>query len=185
MEQRYIMMKLLKYGARITYRRIWVSIKKLSGYKIMFGGQCLISPKCDLEVARDSVISIGKRVTAEINSLIAARSSSKVSLGSGVYINRNCIIVAHQEICIEDGVTIGPNCCIYDHDHDLKERGSFISKPIHIGKNVWIGANVLIMKGVSIGDDAIIAAGCIVTKDVPASSILIQKREDTIKQKLE
>ncbi len=149
----------------------------------MFGGQCLISSKCDLEIARNAVISVGKRVTAEKNSLIAARPSSNVSLGNGVYINRNCIMVAHQQISIEDGVTIGPNCCIYDHDHDLKERGSFITKPIHIGKNVWIGANVLIMKGVSIGDDAIIAAGCVVTKDVPASSILIQKREDTIRKK--
>ena len=54
-----------------------------------------------------------------------------------------------------------------------------------ICKNAWIGANVLIMKGVSIGDEAVIAAGCIVTKDVPAGSILIQKRENTVKKKSE
>ena len=179
------MMKFLKYGTRIIYRRIWVSIKKLAGYRIMFGGQCLISSKCDLEIARDSVVSIGKRVTAEKNCLIAARPLSSISLGNGVYINRNCIVVAHKQISVEDGVTIGPNCCIYDHDHDLKNRGAFVAKPIHIGKNAWIGANVLIMKGVSIGDEAVIAAGCIVTKDVPAGSILIQKRENIVKKKSE
>ncbi len=178
-------MKIIKYGFKILYRRIWVTGKRLTGYKIDFGGQCLISPKCDLEIDKKSFISIGKRVTAEKNCLIAARPSSNVSLGSGVYINRNCFIVAHQQIVIDDGVTIGPNCCIYDHDHDSKKRGCFITKPIYIGKNVWIGASVLIMKGVNIGDNSVIAAGCIVTKDVPPNSIIIQKREDNIRTKLE
>lgn len=178
-------MKIIIYGARIIYRRIWVSIKKLVGHKIEFGGQCLISSKCDLEIARNSSIHIGKRVTAEKNGLIAVRPSGTVFLGDGVYINRNCTIVAHQKIVIEDGVTIGPNCCIYDHDHDVMDRGSFITKSIHIGKNAWIGANVLIMKGVKIGEGSIVGAGCIVTKDVPSNSTLVQKRENIVRNNRE
>lgn len=70
-----------------------------------------------------------------------------------------------MHIEIQDGVIIGPNCCIYDHD--VSHRGEFNVDPIVIMNNAWIGAGVMILKGVTIGEGAIVASGSIVAKDVP------------------
>lgn len=115
-------------------------------------------------------ILIGKSVTIESGTLVRA-SRGKIKIGNKVYINRNCTIVANKEINIDSGTTIGPNVCIYDHDHDLKHRGNFICEKIEIGKNVWIGANVIILKGVCIGDNSIVAASSVVSKNIPEKSI--------------
>lgn len=85
------------------------------------------------------------------------------------------MIVAHESITIEGNVTIGPGTVIYDHDHDGK--GGYTTKPVHIGKNVWIGAGCIILRGVTIGDNSVIATGTLVTKDVPANVLRYDKRE--------
>ena len=59
-----------------------------------------------------------------------------------------------------------------NHEQDPKRRGELIPKPIHIGKNVWIGAHATVLQGVTVGDGAIIAAGAVVTKDVPSGIIV-------------
>lgn len=61
--------------------------------------------------------------------------------------------------------------------------GGYCVKEIYIDKNVWIGSNVVILKGVTIGADSVVASGCVVTKDIPANTILIQKRLNTVKQR--
>lgn len=97
-----------------------------------------------------------------------------------MYINRNVCIVAKETIRIGNHVSIGPNVCIYDHDHSRKSETGFITAPIVIGNNVWIGSNCTILKGVTIGDNSIIAAGSEITHDVPSNSVIYQKRTDTI-----
>lgn len=137
-----------------------------------------LGKNASIECANDSCIYLGTKFCLSCGSLIASRSKAKIIVGNNVFINRNCTIVSHDEIVIKDGVTIGPNCCIYDHDHDLLNRGRFKTARICIGENVWLGANVLVMKGVHIGDNSVIGAGCVVTHDVPANTILIQKRNN-------
>ena len=79
---------------------------------------------------------------------------------------------------IGDGTIFGENVKVYDHNHlykntsiSIKEQG-YSSAPIKIGKHCWIASNVVILKGVTIGDNCVIGAGCVVYKDVPANSIL-------------
>ena len=145
-------------------------------------GKLFLSRFSDIQVGVESRMRIGKHLTIESGSLLAARDNSELTIGNNVYINRNCQIVAHNMISIGSNVTIGPNTCIFDHDHDLHDHGKFCSSEIVIGEGSWIGANVIILKGVHIGNDSVVGAGSIVLKDIPDHSVFIQKRNDIIKQ---
>lgn len=105
---------------------------------------------------------------------------AQLSLGAKTYVNRNSCIVSKESISIGEHVDIGPNVCIYDHDHNPKSETGFVTAPIVIGNRVWIGAGSIILKGVTIGENAVIAAGSVITHDIPANSIVYQKRADTI-----
>lgn len=132
--------------------------------------------KCADIIAEDhSVVIIGKYVTVEKNSLVKAFGGGRVELKGNNYINRNCLIVSKECISIGSGTTVGPGTVIYDHDHNIHTSGDFVSKPVDIGDNVWIGANVVILKGVKIGDGAVVAAGTVVTRDVPPYTKLRNK----------
>ena len=99
---------------------------------------------------------------------------SHVHLGANVYINFNCTLVDDAQIYIGDGTMIAPNVTIVAASHPVSPRlraeGYGCNKPVHIGRNVWIASNVTVLPGVHIGDNAIIGAGSIVTKDVPGQS---------------
>lgn len=175
-------LKTINYRLRMVYMRMWCIVHRfVFRKKITIEKHCLISPLCDIEVDDNASLNIGKRVMVEKNSLLAVRSNACVTLADNVFFNRNCILVSHENIKIGKCARIGPNCCFYDHDHHFSyfEKG-YSTKPIVIGDYVWIGANVLIMKGVTIGEGAVIAAGSVVTKDVPAYSLFIQKRDTTM-----
>ncbi|MGR5577809.1 acyltransferase [Bacteroides thetaiotaomicron] len=151
--------------------------------KISIVGTPNIKDFANIEVGNNSELRIGSGFSMRQNVTLAVRDNSIFSIGSGVFINRNTIIMARKSITIADGVTIGPNVCIYDHDHDIYNRGGYFTAKVIIGKNVWIGANVVILKGITIGENSVISAGCIVTKDVPINTILIQKRTNTLIEK--
>ena len=141
----------------------------------------LIDSACKMEFDRGSVISLGNKVRADRGTFLGVREKARLSIGNGTYIGRSVNIVSHNSIEIGEKVTIGPNCSIFDHDHDYIRQDGFISKPIKICDNVWIGCNCVILKGVTIGKGAVISAGSVVTRDVPADTIVIQKRETSYK----
>jgi maltose O-acetyltransferase len=93
-----------------------------------------------------------------------------IRLGSGVFLNFNCVILDVVAVTIGDKTQIGPGVQILaaDHPRDPAQREAMLElgRPIHIGRNVWIGANALIMPGITVGDNAIIGAGSVVTRDV-------------------
>jgi len=96
------------------------------------------------------------------------------SIGKNVFINHACSFLDLGGITIEDDVLIGPrvNLITENHPADPAERRSLITKPIVIKRNAWIGANATILPGVTIGENAIVAAGAVVSKDVPANTIV-------------
>lgn len=138
------------------------------------------SVRSTIQISNHGHLTMGKRCIMENGSVIGLRNEGRLIIGNELYLNRNTIIICHKCITIGNGVTIGPGCYIYDHDHDANDESGFKSVPIEIGNNVWIGANVVILKGVSIGDNSVIAAGSVVYKDVPPNSTLVQKKECTI-----
>jgi maltose O-acetyltransferase len=99
---------------------------------------------------------------------------SNISLGAGVFLNFNCVILDVVEVTIGDKTQIGPGVQILtaDHPRDAAGRASGLEfgRPIHIGRNVWIGGGAIVLPGVTIGDDGLIGAGSVVTRDVPAGA---------------
>ncbi len=112
-----------------------------------------------------------KRLNIELS------KDGKLSVGNNVFFNNDVSINVMHRITIGDNVMIGENVKIYDHDHIFNpENGSYSSQgftlaPVIVGDNVWIGANCLILKGVTIGNNAVIAGGSVVAKDVPDNSV--------------
>ena len=100
-----------------------------------------------------------------------------IRIGSGVFLNFNCVLLDVCSIEIGDKTQIGPAVQIYaaDHPRDPEARRANLEngRPIRIGANVWIGGGAIILPGVTIGDDAIIGAGSVVTRDVPSGSIVV------------
>lgn len=99
-------------------------------------------------------------------------------IGSNNYFNRNVKIFCLKQIKIGNDCLFADSVSIYDHDHKfedlnrpIREQG-YLTRNVNIGNNVWVGTNSLILKGVRIGDNAIVAAGAIVTKDVPENSVV-------------
>ena len=90
-------------------------------------------------------------------------------IGKNVFINFDCVFLDLGGITIEDNVLLAPKVSLLTESHPInpKERPSLIPKPIHIKKNAWIGANATILQGVTIGENAVVAAGSVVSKDVP------------------
>lgn len=110
----------------------------------------------------------------------------KIYIGAHTYINRHTFLDATLSLSIGMHCGIGPNCYITDHDHGLDLAFSplqqpMISSPTKIGDRVWIGANVTILKGVTIGDDAVVGAGSVVTKDIPEKAIAVGNPAKVIK----
>ncbi len=97
-----------------------------------------------------------------------------IRLGAKVFINFNCTILDVAAVTVGDGTLIAPGVQILaaDHPRDAATRraGLELGRPVHIGRNAWIGAGALVLPGVSIGDDAIVGAGSVVTRDVPAGT---------------
>ncbi len=93
-----------------------------------------------------------------------------IQIGAGVFLNFNCVILDVVRVAIGDRTQIGPGVQILaaDHPRDPAERatGREWGRPITIGRNVWIGGGAMILPGVKIGDDAIIGAGSVVSRDV-------------------
>lgn len=104
-------------------------------------------------------------------------------IGKGVFINFNLTVQDDAEVVIDDGCDFGPNVTIVTPVHPMladerkrmrNERGEVkrlcYAKPVHVGKNCWICANTTILPGVTIGDNCVIGAGSVVTRDIPANS---------------
>jgi acetyltransferase-like isoleucine patch superfamily enzyme len=90
----------------------------------------------------------------------------RLKVGKHVFINHSFTAMAIGGITIGDGTMIGPNVTVVTDNHDLQNRMVLRCRPVHIGKNVWIGACA------TIGDNAVIAGGAVVTKDVEANTVV-------------
>lgn len=101
-----------------------------------------------------------------------------IRIGRRVYINRHTILDATEAIEVGDDCMIGPCCYITDHDHEpgpdgRPASGPLRARPVKIQARAWIGAHVTILKGVTIGENAVVGAGSVVTKDVLARTVVV------------
>ena len=97
--------------------------------------------------------------------------------GKNIYVNYNFTAVDDTHIYVGDNTMIAPNVILASAAHPLdpeeRRKGYQYNKPVHIGKNCWLGAGVIVVPGVSIGDDTVIGAGSVVTKDIPSGVVAV------------
>lgn len=100
-----------------------------------------------------------------------------IEIGENFYANHNLIILDCAKVTFGDNVFIAPNCGFYTAGHPLdferRNQGLEFAYPISVGNNVWIGGNVAVIPGVTIGDNTVIGAGSVVTKDIPSGVIAV------------
>lgn len=125
------------------------------------------------EILRGLLGSAGKNPWFEAPVHFAYGCNTHV--GDSVYANFNLTVVDDGEVFIGDHVMFAPNVTITTTGHPVhpsyRLKGAQFSLPVHIGDNVWVGANVVIMPGVTIGENSVIGAGSVVTHDVPANVV--------------
>lgn len=98
-----------------------------------------------------------------------------IVLGENFYSNHNCVILDGAKVTFGDNVFIAPNCGFYTAGHPLdveqRNQGLEYAYPITVGDNVWFGGNVIVLPGVTIGDNTVIGAGSVVNRDIPSGVI--------------
>ncbi len=123
---------------------------------------------------------LGQIIGAEIDETTALfpplyiNYGKHTKIGKNVFINFDCTFLDLGGITIEDGVFIAPKVSLLSEGHPLSpgSRHSLVPGHIHLKKNAWIGANATILPGVTVGENAVVAAGAVVSKDVPDNTIV-------------
>lgn len=156
--------------------------------KILFKINCLLKI-IFYKLIYGKKISFGSNFTFRKGfSLVIDDKNAFVKIDDNVFFNNYCTIASMASISIGKNTIFGENVKIYDHNHIYKDptipikNQGYSSDEIVIGENCWVGSNVVILKGVHIGNHSIIGAGNIVHKDVPENSILLAKQEIILKK---
>lgn len=165
----------------VAYNFVRFNAKKFLGCRnFHFSPIEMLGMNTKLTLHKKSSVCFGDRLISDGRMVIITDSNSKLQLGNGVYFNENAMISCKSQITVGDGCRFGPNVKIFDNNH-LYSASSGVSSehvtsPISIGKNCWIGANVVILRGTSIADNSVIGAGCIVQGSIPEGSLVTQDR---------
>ncbi len=100
-----------------------------------------------------------------------------IHIGDNFYANHNLVILDGATVKFGDNVFVAPNCGFYTAGHPIdaaeRNKGLEYARPITVGNDVWIGGNVCVLPGVTIGDDCVIGAGSVVVKDIPPHSVAV------------
>jgi acetyltransferase-like isoleucine patch superfamily enzyme len=145
--------------------------------RVRFGGFLhYLGPLVEVECGSGSIRFVGKNYLSRGTSLRS--DGGRITVGFNTFVNKDCQIVSMRSIAIGRDCLIAERVSIYDHDHGFSDPGvpfcrqGFVTAPVEIGDNVWIGANAVILKGVTIGSGSIVAAGAVVTKNVPSGVVV-------------
>lgn len=171
------------------YCRVEISMNSIINVKekLVIGNKENSKSKMETRISlnENSELKVNGEFFIGAGSDIRIFKNAKLEIGSG-YINGYTQIVCAEKIAIGNDVAIARDVVIRDTDaHDILNGQHKKVKPVKIGNHVWIGAKAMIMKGVTIGDGAIIAAGAVVTKDVPAKSLVAGVPAKVIKKDVE
>ncbi len=127
------------------------------------------------EIIKKILFSTGKNF--HIEQTFFCDYGYNISIGENFYSNHNLVILDCAKVEFGNNVFIGPNCGFYTAEHPLdverRIKGLEYAKPIKVGNNVWLGGNVVVLSGVTIGDNSVIGAGSVVTKDIPKNTVAV------------
>lgn len=160
------------YLGELTKMTIMGHLKMEQNFKV--GSNTYIAIHGHWEVKEGASIASGVNIGAR-----EPLHAGNLFLGIESQIGPNTIVDLCDDVYLADGAIVGPNCVIYTHNHDYKQangkalgKADVITAPVYIGQNSWIGTNVIILPGVTIGDNVVVAAGSVVTKSIPANCLV-------------
>ncbi len=168
---------------------IKILILNLRGYKVNYS--VLLGKHSYFFQSTKNAIKIGKNSRIGFGVRLEAGFRGKILIGNNVLIHDYSFIYAHNNLNIGDNSMISPNVFITDFNHKfphqkykhlLKSPTGYDDKKVMIGSNVWIGANSIILPGVTIGNNAVVGAGSVVTKSVPENTVVIGNPARIIKK---
>lgn len=162
----------------------YLLLAKVRNGKLIIGKDVVFSGKQIIRVSNHGNCTIGDKCTFS-NDIYLSVDGGNLQIGENVFFNYNCNVMCMKSIIIGDGCLFGGNITLVDNDHNYKEdnfSSQYIMGEIEIGKNCWIGSNVVIMNGSKIGDNCVIGSGSIVKDNISDNSVLIQKRQNIIKK---
>lgn len=126
-----------------------------------------------------SSLNIGKEVFFRDYCSVICWKDGTIDIGNNVFFNHGCSLNSLCSIMIGHNCLFGENVKVYDHDHRFREAltsriqsQGYKSSPVSIGKNCWLGSNVIILRGVTIGDNCVIGANCTIERDIPSGSVV-------------
>lgn len=178
-------MATVKSTSRATVRVLCTTVRLLCGRLIHGARLRFRQPTClalsdSVDLSHEASIDFGRKLRTRGRCIFNVQGQGKLLLGENVFLNNGCQIHCRKRIDIGSGTMLGPNVLIYDHDHAYQERvqtSDYLVEEVIIGERCWIGAGSIILRGTRIGDKCVIAAGSVVKGDVPAETLLIQKRK--------
>lgn len=179
-------MKKYLYALKSYVYFCFISLFKTHGFS--FTKANLIFPHCVFDFSTRAKVTFGYKITTRRNTQIAVRNDGILLIGDNTFFNSNCIITCHKYIEIGENCKFGPGCMLFDHDHNTSnqntiiEKNNFINDKIVIGEGCWFGAGCIILKGTIIEPHCVFGAGTIIKGNYKSNSIVIQKRNTTIKQ---
>jgi len=124
-----------------------------------------------IKSTNNGILKIRKGLCTRRNVTIHA-DGGIIDIDKSVFLNQGCILVSQKKIQIGENSCFGPNVMIFDHDHDYELGSGFLSSDIIIGKNVWVGANCVILKGSIIEDNVVVGAGSVIKGNLKNNSIV-------------
>lgn len=149
------------------------------GDQFQFGDFCNFSFHPDLKS-----VQLNNSIELRNNVNLLVGKEAQLLMGKGVFLNNYCSINCLEKIEIGEQTLLGEGVKLYDHNHQHSKEPDFIVHhqqfniaPIKIGKNCWLGSNVMVLKGVTIGDNVIVGAGVLVFEDIEENSVVMLKQE--------
>ena len=164
--------------AAATGRRRWsLASTRVRYFQASFGSACDVRSRFTLRQSAGSQVTFGQRCVLDND--LTIECWGKLQVGDRVIFGHHCTVAARESILIGDDCMFAEMVSIRDHDHAFgnptrpyREQG-FVSAPVRIGRNVWLGGKVTVCKGVSIGDNSVIGANAVVTRDIPANTVAV------------
>lgn len=153
----------------------YMKYKMLYGSRIQMAKINSLKGRIEIDLFSDAKCRIGNFLMTAGPFYMKCTDKAEITIGDNCFFNHNCSLTAAENIVIGNQCMFANNFVVVDHDHDRKDGKilkELVSAPVKIGNNVWCGANVTVLKGVTIGDGAVIAAGSVVNRDVAAYSVV-------------
>ena len=161
--------------ARLALRWLWLKLRWRG--RLVTDGLCFVRPGVTFEIGRDAKVHLGRWCWVGDGCKIRAHEG-EVFLGAKSVMGQECTISAYQHVSIGRECIVADRVMLIDFDHGvveterpIREQGIY-KRDVHVGHNVWVGYGACLLRGVTVGDNAIIGTSSVITADVPENAVV-------------